>query len=53
MKTIAEFARAKRAAKPIVILTAYDALMAKPDAERLEPALVKGRHAPVGAYRVG
>jgi adenylate cyclase len=31
----------------------YDALMAKPDAERLEPALVKGRHAPVGAYRVG
>jgi class 3 adenylate cyclase len=31
----------------------YDALMAKPDAERLEPALVKGRNAPVGAYRVG
>jgi adenylate cyclase len=31
----------------------YDALTVKPDAERLEPALVKGRHAPVGAYRVG
>jgi class 3 adenylate cyclase/DNA-binding NarL/FixJ family response regulator len=31
----------------------YNALVAKPDAERLEPALVKGRHAPVGAYRVG
>jgi adenylate cyclase len=31
----------------------YDALTEKPDAERLEPALVKGRHAPVGAYRVG
>lgn len=31
----------------------YDGLTEKPDAERLEPALVKGRHAPVGAYRVG
>jgi class 3 adenylate cyclase/DNA-binding NarL/FixJ family response regulator len=31
----------------------YDALVEKPVAERLEPALVKGRHAPVGAYRVG
>lgn len=29
MKTILEFARAQRAAKPIVILTAYDALMAR------------------------
>lgn len=29
MKTIAEFARAKRAGKPIVILAAYDALMAR------------------------
>jgi hypothetical protein len=27
--TILEFARAKRAAKPIVILAAYDALMAR------------------------
>jgi class 3 adenylate cyclase/ActR/RegA family two-component response regulator len=31
----------------------YDGLTEKPEAERLEPALVKGRHAPVGAYRVG
>jgi adenylate cyclase len=31
----------------------YDELVEKPEAERLEPALVKGRHAPVGAYRVG
>jgi class 3 adenylate cyclase/DNA-binding NarL/FixJ family response regulator len=31
----------------------YEALTEKPDAERLEPALVKGRQAPVGAYRVG
>ena len=31
----------------------YDALVEKPDAERIEPALVKGRHTPVGAYRLG
>src|SRR5580700_4878389 len=31
----------------------FDALLDKPVAERIEPALVKGRHAPVGAYRVG
>ena len=31
----------------------YDALAEKPDAERIEPALVKGRHTPVGAYRMG
>ncbi len=31
----------------------YNALVAKPDAERLEPAPVKGRDALVGAYRVG
>ena len=31
----------------------YEALAEKPESERLEPALVKGRHAPVGAYRVG
>jgi class 3 adenylate cyclase/ActR/RegA family two-component response regulator len=31
----------------------YEALVDKPESERLEPALVKGRHAPVGAYRIG
>ncbi len=31
----------------------YAALAAAPAAERLEPALVKGRQTPVGAYRVG
>ena len=31
----------------------YDALDEKPDAERIEPALVKGRETPVGAYRLG
>ncbi len=31
----------------------YAALSAAPDAERLDPALVKGRQTPVGAYRVG
>jgi class 3 adenylate cyclase len=31
----------------------YDALVERPDAERIEPALVKGRQSPVGAYRVG
>jgi class 3 adenylate cyclase/ActR/RegA family two-component response regulator len=31
----------------------YGALVDKPDAERIEPALVKGRNAPVGAYRMG
>jgi adenylate cyclase len=31
----------------------YDALVDKPDAARIEPALVKGRETPVGAYRVG
>ncbi len=31
----------------------YDALEDKPGAERIEPALVKGRETPVGAYRVG
>ncbi|HEY6468296.1 MAG TPA: adenylate/guanylate cyclase domain-containing protein [Candidatus Dormibacteraeota bacterium] len=31
----------------------YEALIQKPDAERIEPALVKGRHTPVGAYRIG
>jgi class 3 adenylate cyclase/DNA-binding NarL/FixJ family response regulator len=31
----------------------YDALVAKPDAERIEPALVKGRQTPVGAHRIG
>jgi len=31
----------------------YDALPERPDAERIEPALVKGRHTPVGAYRIG
>ncbi len=31
----------------------YDALVDKPDAERIEPALVKGRQTPVGAYRLG
>ena len=30
----------------------YDALRAPIEAERLEPALVKGRHTPVGAYRI-
>jgi len=32
---------------------AYDALDEKPDAERIPPALVKGRETPVGAYRIG
>ena len=31
----------------------FAALSRRPDAERLEPALVKGRQTPVGAYRVG
>ncbi len=31
----------------------YDALVEKPATERIEPALVKGRHTPVGAYRIG
>jgi class 3 adenylate cyclase/ActR/RegA family two-component response regulator len=31
----------------------FEALTQPPAAERLEPALVKGRHTPVGAYRVG
>ncbi|HVC04398.1 MAG TPA: adenylate/guanylate cyclase domain-containing protein [Candidatus Acidoferrales bacterium] len=31
----------------------YDALLERPEAERIEPALVKGRHTPVGAYRIG
>jgi class 3 adenylate cyclase len=31
----------------------FAALSPRPEAERLEPALVKGRHTPVGAYRVG
>ena len=31
----------------------YDALVDKPDAARIKPALVKGRETPVGAYRVG
>src|SRR5450755_3516676 len=31
----------------------YEALVDKPDAERIEPALVKGRNAPAGAYRMG
>jgi class 3 adenylate cyclase/FixJ family two-component response regulator len=31
----------------------FSALSPPPDAERLEPALVKGRQTPVGAYRVG
>ena len=31
----------------------FAALAQPPDAERLEPALVKGRHTPVGAYRIG
>jgi class 3 adenylate cyclase len=31
----------------------YELLVDKPVAERIEPALVKGRHAPVGAYRIG
>jgi adenylate cyclase len=31
----------------------FAALSPPPDAERLEPALVKGRQTPVGAYRVG
>jgi class 3 adenylate cyclase/DNA-binding NarL/FixJ family response regulator len=31
----------------------YAALSNAPDAERLEPALVKGRQTPVGAYRIG
>src|SRR5580700_2534684 len=31
----------------------YEALVDKPESERLEPSLVKGRHAPVGAYRIG
>jgi adenylate cyclase len=31
----------------------YEALVERPEAERIEPALVKGRHAPVGAYRIG
>jgi class 3 adenylate cyclase len=30
----------------------YDALSSPVDAERLEPALVKGRQAPVAAYRI-
>jgi class 3 adenylate cyclase len=31
----------------------YAALVDKPVAERIEPALVKGRQTPVGAYRLG
>jgi adenylate cyclase len=31
----------------------YDALTEKPEAERIAPALVKGRETPVGAYRIG
>jgi adenylate cyclase len=31
----------------------YDALTDRPGAERIEPALVKGRQTPVGAYRIG
>ena len=31
----------------------YDSLDEKPDAERIPPALVKGRETPVGAYRIG
>jgi adenylate cyclase len=31
----------------------YAALTPAPDAERLDPALVKGRQTPVGAYRIG
>jgi len=31
----------------------YELLASKPESEYLEPALVKGRHAPVGAYRIG
>ena len=31
----------------------YEALTEKPAAERIEPALVKGRATPVGAYRIG
>jgi adenylate cyclase len=31
----------------------YAALARAPDAERLDPALVKGRQTPVGAYRIG
>jgi adenylate cyclase len=31
----------------------YEALNEKPDAERIPPALVKGRETPVGAYRIG
>ncbi len=31
----------------------FAALAHQPQAERLEPALVKGRHTPVGAYRLG
>jgi adenylate cyclase len=31
----------------------YDALDEKPAAERIAPALVKGRQTPVGAYRMG
>ena len=30
----------------------FEALSAPIDAERLEPALVKGRQTPVGAYRI-
>src|SRR5205085_11371466 len=30
----------------------YEALTQAIEAERLEPALVKGRHTPVGAYRI-
>jgi class 3 adenylate cyclase len=31
----------------------FASLAVAPEAEHLEPALVKGRHAPVGAYRIG
>jgi class 3 adenylate cyclase len=31
----------------------FAALPVPPDAERIDPALVKGRQTPVGAYRIG
>jgi hypothetical protein len=35
------------------LLATHAALRRQVRAERLPPALVKGRHAPVGAYRIG
>ena len=50
MKTIAEFARAKRAAKPIVVLAAYDALMARLLAATEVDAILVGDSAAMVAH---